>query len=229
MKLNDAKRKIREIQNAQQVENIASGLNRARSITVGTAFGGTTEVMMRSDGGRHIWCVMQPVEVIELIHQLAANVGCSADLTPRKDFSSWRDWRVSEAEKNHLQGQPPFVNDMALFQKLGASGFDEEEAKKIMDFLASQVTFANENDDAEIIGKETKNHAGPARMVGKEDGLLHNKLALFKDKVVYMAGGDGGISPDLVEELAKKAQNEQTMATKKTVNQRKSKRTAASS
>lgn len=126
------KKKLEKIQAKQDAQNFESSLNRARSVTVGTCFGGTTELMMRGNDGSVLWTPMQPVEVIELIHQLAANVGCHIALAPRNDFSSWRDWRVSEAEKKHLQGHPPFVNDMAVFQRLGASGFDQEKAEKVM-------------------------------------------------------------------------------------------------
>lgn len=207
--------KMRRIEMEMVVESREGDRNRARSITVGTSFGGTTEVMMRSDGGRHVWCVMQPVEVIELIHQLAANVGCNADLKPRKDFSSWRDWRVSDAEKKHLQGHAPFVNDMAVFQKLGASGYNDEEAQKIMDILANVKEFANENDDSDIVYQDTKKDGAPNLMVGVDDGLLHNKLVLDEDSsVLYMAGGNGG-KPEGV--------SNETVATKKTVNQRSAK------
>lgn len=100
-------------------ESRMGDLNRARSITVGTAFGGTTEIGMRCNDGRFVWSLMQPVEVIELIHQLAANVGCHLNLAPRRDFSSWRDWRVSEEERLHLNGHAPFPNDMALHMGVG--------------------------------------------------------------------------------------------------------------
>jgi hypothetical protein len=231
MKRSEAIKKVRETENAIEVqrieklrqmeaemdlENRESNRNRARSITVGTAFGGTTEVMMRSDGGRHIWCTMQPTEVVELIHQLAANVGCNIALKPRNDFASWRDWRVSEAEKKHLNGHAPFVNDMAVFQQLGASGYNDEEAKKIMDILANAKEFANENDDAKIFMQETKSAGAPSLMIGEEDNLLHNKVVMHDNQVVYMAGGNGG-RPDL-----KEAKNEE-VATKKTVNRRSSK------
>jgi hypothetical protein len=53
-----------------------------------------------------MWCIMQPVEVTELIHQLAANIGCHIAVKPRDDFASWREWRVSEAEKKHLMDTP---------------------------------------------------------------------------------------------------------------------------
>jgi hypothetical protein len=72
---------------------------------------------------------MQPVEVIELIHQLAANVGCHLQLTPRRDFAAWRDWKYTEAELAHYRGvqplpgvgHPPHVNDMAPHMLVGAN------------------------------------------------------------------------------------------------------------
>lgn len=125
-------RKLSEIQAQQDIQNFQSSLNRARSVTVGTCFGGTTELMLRGNDGSVLWTPMQPVEVIELIHQLAANVGCHIALKPRDDFGSWREWRVSEAEKQHLNGHPPFVNDMGVFQQLGAKGFDQTKAEQVM-------------------------------------------------------------------------------------------------
>jgi len=212
----DRIKKVRELESKMDLENRESNYNRARSFTVGTAFGGTTEIMMRGDGGRHLWCLMQPVEVVEFIHQLAANVGCSAQLTPRKDFASWRDWRVSEAEQKHLNGHPPFVNDMAVFQQLGASGYNDDEAKKIMDIIANVKDFPNEKDDSKILFQETKIHGAPNLMIGEEDGLLHNKVVMVEGEVVYMAGGDGGDPRKHIQQA--RDQNE-TMATKKSTDQ----------
>ena len=133
------KQKLAEIQAQREINSSQAELNRARSITVGTAFGGTTEVSMRGDGGQSLWCLMQPVEVTELIHQLAANIGCHIAVKPRDDFSSWREWRVSEAEKKHLNGFPHFPNDMAVFQQLGTNSFDQKLAEKLMaDVLAEK-------------------------------------------------------------------------------------------
>ena len=132
MKKTEADRKLQELERTMQVESRMGDLNRARSVTVGTVFGGTTELLMRGDGGRHLWVLMQPVEVIELIHQLAANVGCHINLKPRDDFSSWREWRVSEAEKKHLNGHAPHVNDMAVFHQLVASNFDQSVAEQLI-------------------------------------------------------------------------------------------------
>lgn len=156
MKRQEAKRKYQELQNRQDVENFESNLNRSRSITVGTSFGGTTEILMRGDGGRHLWCVMQPVEVLELIHQLAANVGCHIAIKPRDDFGSWREWRLPDAEKQHLNGHPPFVNDMAVFQRLGAVGFNQEQAEAAMEEWLSQKEYEYVNGAAQI-KKEVKN------------------------------------------------------------------------
>lgn len=150
--------KVRELEAKMDLENRESNYNRARSINVGTAFGGTTELMMRGDGSRHLWCLMQPVEVIELIHQLAANVGCHIAIKPRNDFGSWREWRVSEAEKKHLNGHAPFVNDMAVFQRLGAIGFDQQQAELEMENWISQKEYEYVNGGAQV-KKEIKNEA----------------------------------------------------------------------
>ena len=64
----------------RQLENLEANNTRAQSITVGTAGGGTTEITMRSASGSFLWNTYQPVEIIELIHQLSANVGCHLQL-----------------------------------------------------------------------------------------------------------------------------------------------------
>jgi hypothetical protein len=148
MKPSEVKKRLAEIEARQYIANVESNLNRARSVTVGTAFGGTTEISMRGDGGQSLWCLMQPVEVIELIHQLAANAGCHISIKPRDDFSSWREWRVSEAEKKHLNGHAPAVSDMAVFQQLGASGFDQAAAEATIEHNLSQKEYEYVNGGA---------------------------------------------------------------------------------
>jgi hypothetical protein len=88
-----------------QLENaLKERLNRARGITVGTAFGGTVEINMRANGGEFIWAILQPVETVELINQLAAAIGCHIHIQPREDFASWRHWKHSEEELAHFRG-----------------------------------------------------------------------------------------------------------------------------
>ena len=145
-----ATKAIKEFENRQRVAAHESSFNRARSITVGTSFGGTTEVSMRSEGNGFLYCIMQPVEVLELIHQLAANIGCHIAIKPRDDFGSWREWRVPESEKKHLQGHAPFVNDMAVFQRLGAIGFDQAQAEATMEHWLSQKEYEYVNGGAQM-------------------------------------------------------------------------------
>jgi hypothetical protein len=121
MKKTEKQTRLDEIRHKQDVANFEISLNRARSVTVGTAFGGVTEINMRSSEGYVVWSPLQPVEVVELIHQLAANIGCHIHIQPRNDFSSWREWRITPEEQKHLNGHPPFVNDMAPHNQLGAN------------------------------------------------------------------------------------------------------------
>ena len=158
MKKQETRSKLQEIENKQLIENYESNFNRSRSITVGTAFGGTTEITMRGNGDRFLYSIMQPVEVLELIHQLAANIGCHIAIKPRDDFGSWREWRVPDAEKKHLNGHPPFANDMAVFQRLGAIGFDQAQAEATMEEWLSQKEYEYVNGGAQI-KKESKNVA----------------------------------------------------------------------
>lgn len=116
----ETKKAFEYIRSQQDVANATSELSRSRSVTVGTAFGGVTELSMRANDGSHLWCVMQPVEVIELIHQLAASVGCHIHIQPRKDFASWRNWKHTEEEKIAMNGHPFFPNDMAPHKDKGA-------------------------------------------------------------------------------------------------------------
>jgi len=121
MKPSEVKKKLAELLDQQELANRMGELSRARSVTVGTAFGGTTEISMRAADGTHVWCLLQPVEAVELIHQLAANVGCHIAIKPREDFSSWRGWKVTEEERLHLNGHPPFADPVPNADNVGAS------------------------------------------------------------------------------------------------------------
>ena len=108
----------REFDKKFRQQDFESQFKRARAVTVGTAFGGTTEVNLRANDGSVLWAILQPVEVIELIHQLAASVGCQIHIQPRKDFSSWRNWREHDKEKHYVaSNQPPFSNHPPFAEK----------------------------------------------------------------------------------------------------------------
>ena len=103
----------------QSFRTLKSNAQRARSVTVGTAFGGVVEIALRGDSGDALWCLLQPVEAIELINQLAAGIGCHIAIKPREDFSSWRGWSLSEAERLTLNGHAPFSNPVPIADAIG--------------------------------------------------------------------------------------------------------------
>lgn len=114
-----AQKRIQDIEDEYYVRNRENELNRARSVTVGTCFGGTVEVMMRSNNG-FLWATMQPVEVVELINQLAAGIGCHIAIKPRQDFASWREWKVDAPFNISGNGWPPFADDIGPHAQRGA-------------------------------------------------------------------------------------------------------------
>lgn len=89
----ELRQKIEDMYEEHEYASIAQNKYRARSVTVGTAFGGVCELILRSDGAT-VWAQMQPVEVVELIEQLAAGAGLQVAMRPRVDFASWRGWNV---------------------------------------------------------------------------------------------------------------------------------------
>lgn len=91
-------KKIKTIEARMSETSREGDLYRGRSVCVGNAGGGVSELSIRTSDGHSIWYVMQPVEVTELIHQLAASIGCHIHLQPRKDFGSWRQWNEAPNE-----------------------------------------------------------------------------------------------------------------------------------
>ena len=94
-----------ELQQAQlHVDSINANTTRGRVIAVGNAFGGMTEVSIRGEANHNLWVLMQPAEVIELIHTLSSNIGCHINIKPRKDFASWRGWKANGKEEELAWG-----------------------------------------------------------------------------------------------------------------------------
>ncbi len=94
----ELRKKIIEAYEENEYANLLSNRNRARSFNVGTAFGGIVEVSMRGDF-HSLWCSLQPVEVVEMIEQLAASAGLEIAIRPRQDFASWRGWDTDADHK----------------------------------------------------------------------------------------------------------------------------------
>jgi hypothetical protein len=124
------KKKLKEVDEQMSAVSRDGDMHRARSVLVGTAFGGTTEISLRKMDGSVSWALLQPVEAIELIHQLAASVGCHINLQPRNDFSSWRNWR-SDEDITKLNGHPPFSNELPLDKRHSLPPFAEQPGVNI--------------------------------------------------------------------------------------------------
>lgn len=152
-----------EIDMRMSEANRMGDLRRARSLNVGTAFGGTTEVLMRCNDGTVAWAVLQPVETAELIHQLASNIGCHIHIQPRTDFASWRDWKYNEEQLAHYRGvqhlpgvgHPPIVHDMPKeVINLGAKLPPPEQQAGLNALPSGQSKIENERKEHEPVAIE---------------------------------------------------------------------------
>ena len=106
-KESEIRKKINEMAEENEYYNLQQNKNRARSITCGTAFGGTIEVNMRGDH-HSMWCSMTPVEALEFAEQMAAACGVQVALRPKDDFSAWRGWDLENTEYSHFKGAAPW-------------------------------------------------------------------------------------------------------------------------
>lgn len=118
--LQELEEKIHLRMKERQLKSMAQDDHRAQSISIGHAGGGTTDITMRGACGGYLWNIYQPTEVVELINQLAANIGCHIHIQPREDFSSWRQWKqISDEERENLNGFPPFSEQLNQNFRLG--------------------------------------------------------------------------------------------------------------
>ncbi len=106
-KLSKTRQKIHQIYEESELANLEANKYRARSLTVGSATGGIIEVGMRGDYG-HLWYLLQPVEAVELIGQIAAAAGIEIAMRPKQDFSAWRSWDTSLPNSTYWVGAAPW-------------------------------------------------------------------------------------------------------------------------
>lgn len=122
-KISKTRKKINDFYEENELASLESNKNRARSFTVGTAFGGIVEVGMRGDF-HSLWCLLQPVEAVEFIEQLAAAAGLQVALRPKQDFSTWRSWNFDTDSKYWVGAAPWQLPDQQDNKQL--SGSEEE-------------------------------------------------------------------------------------------------------
>tara|TARA_R110000765_G_scaffold62909_1_gene122274 strand:+ start:129 stop:599 length:471 start_codon:yes stop_codon:yes gene_type:complete len=106
---------------ATQKQSFEQEKFRAQSIMVGRVGAGTTEVSLRGLDGDYLFILLHPTEVIELLHQLAANTGCTLDIRPRQDFASFREWPNSNQDEEKLSTSfPPHPKLVSDYNTIGS-------------------------------------------------------------------------------------------------------------
>lgn len=125
--LEELNEKIEREYKINELDSIYSLRHRARSIMVGTAFGGVVEVSMRTENN-YMYAQIQPTEVVELIEQLAAGIGVEIAMRPKVNFASWRGWE--EVIDQRIGWDRIAWKGTAAWQ-LGGKKLEEEHQKKI--------------------------------------------------------------------------------------------------
>lgn len=144
-KLSKTRKKINEIYESIELANLETNKNRARSFTVGTAFGGVVEVGMRGDF-HSLWCLLQPVEAVEFIEQLAAAAGLQVAVRPKQDFSTWRSWNFDTDSRYWVGAAPWQLPDYEENKQLTGS---EENVNSLPQSEESNVEHNEENKEIE--------------------------------------------------------------------------------
>jgi hypothetical protein len=132
------KEKINEIYQENEYANLVQNKNRSRSITVGTAFGGAVEISMRGDY-HNLWAIIQPVEVVELIEQLASGVGLQVAMRPKQDFASWRGWNVDIEDRYWAGSAPRQIEEQCQSNEKLLTQSKEEIDNKLQEDIQSKL------------------------------------------------------------------------------------------
>lgn len=135
--ISEVRKQIQSEYEAAELADLKQRQSRARSFTVGAATGGVIEVGMRGDFAS-LWYVLKPVEVAEIIEQLAASAGLEVALRPKQNFTAWRSWDSEMPAFSEWKGSAPWQlseeqrEEMGKYQvKQIAPATVEEEIKKL--------------------------------------------------------------------------------------------------
>lgn len=165
-------KKLKEDQRIEQLEaDKEANKNRGRTLSIGTAFGGTVEVSIRMANGQTAWVLLQPVEATEIIHQLAAQIGCHIALKPRKDFGSWRAWddnlpALGQNTGLGMIGFHPTFSQFPPFEGQDPALLQEGYSKEHLSLLAqgkdiSKMNLKQEEAEGAVATKKTVNKRTP--------------------------------------------------------------------
>jgi hypothetical protein len=136
---------MREKDAIYQLMSKESDFSRARSFTVGSGIGGVVDINMRGPDGKSLHHFIQPVEVSELIHTLAATIGCYVALRPREDFTAWRNWTLKPEERELLFNDPAYVAQLVNTGKLGLEHNNNGKSINIHEIPAQGLPVKDEN------------------------------------------------------------------------------------
>lgn len=104
----ELREKIHALHEENEYKGIADNRCRTRSLTVGTAFGGTVEIIMRNEFN-YMYALLQPVEAVEIMEQIAAGCGIELAMRPKQNFTSWRGWSIDDENANdYVKGSAPW-------------------------------------------------------------------------------------------------------------------------
>lgn len=168
-KVSKTREKIHGIYEENEYKSVKGLQKRARSITVGTAFGGIVEVTLRSDDD-FLYAQIQPTEVIELIEQLAAGVGVEVAMRPKINFASWRGWE--EVIEQRIGWDKIAWKGTAAWQLNGDEL--EKNVQKTLDFSKSSEQKLLSGSGQESTEEISKNTTKKNRKNNKKEELSDN-------------------------------------------------------
>ena len=159
-KPSEMRKKIHDLCEENEYHAVKQNRYRARSVTVGTAFGGVVEINLRSDAAS-VFAQMQPTEAIELIEQLAAGVGIEIAMRPKQNFASWRGWE--EVIGNNVPMDRIAWKGAAAWQ-LGPEVIEPKQLKAEKEEEPKQLKSEEEPESQKVVVKKLKqSNEKPAR------------------------------------------------------------------
>ena len=101
------RKQIEHEKELNELHSIRASRSRGTSIHIGTCTGGLIEFSIRCHD-QYLWYLMQPVEAIEFMEQIAAACGVEILKRPKEDFTAWRSWDPDQPERSDWKGSAPF-------------------------------------------------------------------------------------------------------------------------
>jgi len=173
------RQRLRKLEEENQYQGMLQNRTRARTVAVGGCGNGMIEVSMRGDFAS-LWVLLQPVEAVELLEQIAAACGVEVATRPKQNFSAWRKWENDDERTAMLKGASPWeimnqihsvgVTDMTLKldlereKRIKALEFERDMNQIALEFAEEQKMLEGakkDNEDSAQLSKKTKKPRRP--------------------------------------------------------------------